>query len=276
MRVCFRNQKRVKATFVGHDLNRISVFQIERYSALNEPKKPVDMSELVDRLRGVVQRIDELAPGNPSPVRLIAVSKTKPVENILELYRAGQRYFGENYVDELESKANDPAIVEQCPDIRWHLIGHLQSNKVNRVLTRVPNLDCIQTVDTIELATRLNTNLQQQSKHLNILLQVNTSQEEQKYGVKPDQFLAVYEHIKNNCPQLMCHGLMTIGSMDNVNADDDSDFHVLVRCREELCEKFQLPVQGMDLSMGMSHDYARAILAGSTFVRVGSLIFGSR
>ena len=135
------------------------------------------MSELVDRLKGVLQRIAELSPGNPSPVRLIAVSKTKPVENILELYRTGQRYFGENYVDELESKANDPSILEQCPDIRWHLIGHLQSNKVNRVLTRVPNLDCIQTVDTIELATR-HTNLQQQSKNLHILLQVNTSQED--------------------------------------------------------------------------------------------------
>ena len=234
------------------------------------------MSELVDNLKKVLQRIEELSQGNQSAVRLITVSKTKPVENIIELYHVGQRDFGENYVDELEKKSNDPLILAQCPEIRWHLIGHLQSNKINRVLTRVPNLQCIQTVDSIELANRLNNNLTQQSKTLNILLQINTSDETQKSGITSKDLPSLYEHIKSNCSQLIVQGLMTIGLYDNVNAADDSDFRALVQCREELCEKYHLPLNEIELSMGMSHDYERAIQMGSTIVRVGSLIFGAR
>jgi pyridoxal phosphate enzyme (YggS family) len=234
------------------------------------------MSELSDRLKTVLQRINELAQSNQTSVRLVAISKTKPVEDIIELYHAGQRYFGENYVDELETKSNDNLILTQCPDILWHFVGHLQSNKVNRMLTRVPNLDCIQTVDSIDLADRLNNNLKQQSKTLNILLQINTSNEEQKSGIDPTKFLSLYEHIKLNCTQLICQGLMTIGSFDNVTIEDDSDFQVLIQCRKDLCEKYNYSINEIELSMGMSHDYERAIQAGSTIVRVGSLIFGAR
>lgn len=234
------------------------------------------MSELVENLKKVLQRIEELAQANQSSVHLIAVSKTKPAENIIELYHAGQRDFGENYVDELEKKSNDPLILTQCPEIRWHLIGHLQSNKVNRVLTRVPNLQCIQTVDSIELANRLNNNVTQQSKTLNILLQINTSNETQKSGIASNDLPSLYEQIKSNCPQLIVQGLMTIGLYDNVNAEDDSDFRALVQCRKDLCERYNLPLNDIELSMGMSHDYERAIQMGSTVVRVGSLIFGAR
>ena len=234
------------------------------------------MSELANNLKKVLQRIEELSQGNSSSVRLVAVSKTKPVENIIELYQAGQRDFGENYVDELETKSNDPAILSQYSEIRWHLIGHLQSNKINRVLTRVPNLHCIQTVDSIELANRLNNNLLQHSKTLSILLQINTSNEPQKSGVASNDLLSLYEHIKSNCSQLIVHGIMTIGLYDNVNAEDDSDFRALVQCRKELCEKFNIALNEIELSMGMSHDYERAIQMGSTIVRVGSLIFGAR
>lgn len=234
------------------------------------------MSALEENLKVVLQRIAELSQSKQTSVRLIAISKTKPVQDIIELYRVGQRYFGENYADELEKKANDELILTQCPDIRWHFVGHLQSNKVNRILTRVPNLDCIQTVDSIELANRLNNNLKQQSKTLNILIQINTSNEQQKSGIKPNESLSVYDHIKSNCTQLVCQGLMTIGSLDNVNADDDSDFQVLVQCRKDLCEKYNFAVNDIELSMGMSNDYERAILAGSTIVRVGSLLFGAR
>jgi pyridoxal phosphate enzyme (YggS family) len=234
------------------------------------------MSHLADNLKSILQRINELTQPNQSPARLIAISKTKPIEDIIELYHAGQRYFGENYADELEKKSADNLILTQCPDIRWHFVGHLQSNKVNRILTRVPNLDCIQTIDSIELADRLNNNLKQQSKTLNIFLQINTSNEQQKSGIGPNDFLSVYEHIKLNCTQLIFQGLMTIGSLDNVNVEDDSDFHVLIKCRKELSEKYNLPINDIELSMGMSNDYERAIQAGSTVVRVGSLIFGAR
>ncbi|CAF2039683.1 unnamed protein product [Rotaria magnacalcarata] len=234
------------------------------------------MSKLEANLKVVLQRINELSQLNSSQVRLIAISKTKPVEDIVELYRAGQRHFGENYVDELENKSNNNIILTECPEIRWHFVGHLQSNKINRVLTRVPNLDCIQTIDSLALADRLNNNLMKQSKKLNILLQINTSNEDQKSGIDRKDFLSLYEHIKSNCTQLTCLGLMTIGSLDNVKIDDDSDFQVLVQCRKDLCEKYTLSLNEIELSMGMSNDYERAIQAGSTIVRVGSLLFGAR
>ncbi|CAM4758753.1 unnamed protein product [Rotaria magnacalcarata] len=206
------------------------------------------MSELVSRLKIIVERINQLSSSHRSPVRLIAISKTKAVEDIIELYRAGQRYFGENYVEELEKKSNNQLIRSQCPDIRWHFVGHLQRKKVPKILTRVPNLDCIQTVDTIDLANRLNLNLQQQSRNLNILLQINT----------------------------ICQGLMTIGSLNNVQTQNDQDFHGLIKCRDELCAKYNYNIKDIEISMGMSHDYERAIQMGSTIVRVGSSIFGAR
>ena len=234
------------------------------------------MNNLENNLKKVLQRINELSSLNQTSVRLVAVSKTKPVEDIVALYHAGQRYFGENYVDELEIKSNHDLIITECPEIRWHLVGHLQSNKINRILARVPNLDCIQTVDSIELANRLNNNLKQQSKTLNILLQINTSNEQQKSGIQPKDCLSLYEHIKLNCSQLICQGLMTIGSLNNVRLEDDSDFQILIQCRNELCEKYGFSVDNVELSMGMSNDYERAIQLGSTIVRVGNLLFGNR
>ncbi|CAF2398550.1 unnamed protein product [Rotaria sp. Silwood2] len=234
------------------------------------------MSELVSRLKLILQRINELSPPHRSPARLIAISKTKPIEDIIELYSAGQRYFGENYVEELEKKSNNHLIRSQCPDIRWHFVGHLQRKKVPRILTRVTNLDCIQTVDSMDLANRLNLALQQQSRKLNILIQINTSNEKQKYGIESKQFLSLYEYIKMKCPLLVCEGLMTIGSLNNVQTENDQDFQVLFKCREELCAKYNYDLNAIELSMGMSHDYERAIEMGSTIVRVGSSIFGAR
>lgn len=235
------------------------------------------MSQLVSRLNSIVQRVQAITPPNRSPVRLIAISKTKPIENIIELYHAGQRYFGENYVEELEKKSTHEQIRRQCPDIRWHFVGHLQRKKVPRMINRVINLDCIQTIDSIDLADRLNSILQQHSaRKLNILLQINTSNEEQKFGIAPSQFLSLYEHIKTQCPLLNCQGLMTIGSLNNVQTANDQDFQVLIRCREELARKYQFDLNKIELSMGMSHDYERAIQAGSTIIRVGSSIFGAR
>ena len=230
------------------------------------------MSELTSRLKVIVQRIHELSP----TARLIAVSKTKPVTDIIELYRAGQRFFGENYLDELEKKSNDALIRSECPDIRWHFIGHLHRKKAPRIVTRVSNLDCIQTVDSTDLAQRLHAALQQHSRKMNILLQINTSRETQKYGIARADFLSLYEYIRVHCPSLVCQGLMTIGSLDNVQAANDEDFQVLSRCREELCAKYNRPPADVELSMGMSHDYERAIQAGSTMIRVGSSIFGAR
>lgn len=114
--------------------------------------------------------------------RLVAVSKTKPVNLIIEAYEEGQRHFGENYVQELEEKANNAEIVEKCKDIRWHFIGHLQKNKVNKVLC-LPNIYLIETVDSQKLATTLNNHWPKfgpPNSKLKIMIQINTSGEEGK------------------------------------------------------------------------------------------------
>lgn len=233
------------------------------------------MSELVHRLQTVIQRIQQVSLTSRS-VRLVAISKKKPVSDIIELYQAGQRYFGENYAEELEKKSTDPQIRQKCPEIRWHFVGHLQKKKVPRFLNRVENLDCIQTVDSIDLAQRLNQHLQSQARKLNVLLQINTSGEKQKSGIEPNDFLSLYEFVRSKCLSLNCQGLMTIGSLTNVHQENDNDFRLLIQCRDELSQKFALPIDQLELSMGMSHDYERAIRSGSTIIRVGSSIFGER
>lgn len=231
------------------------------------------MSERILRLKTILERIQQLTPSNQIPARLIAISKTKPIEDIIDLYQAGQRYFGENYAEELEKKSTDPLIIRQCPDIRWHFVGHLQRKKVARMIARVNNLDCIQTIDSIDLAKRLNENLKQ---NLNVLIQINTSEEKQKYGIDRTNFVTLYDYIRNHCSLLNCQGLMTIGSIENVQNDNDQDFRVLIQCRDELARKYNLKNEQIQLSMGMSHDFERAIQAGSTIVRIGSSIFGMR
>ena len=233
------------------------------------------MSELVHRFQVVLQRIQQITPPTRS-VRLIAISKTKPINDIIELYHAGQRYFGENYAEELEKKSTDSLLRQQCPEIRWHFVGRLQKKKVPRMLNRVQNLDCIQSVDSIELAQRLNQHLQTQTRKLNILLQINTSGEEQKSGIHPKDIVSLYDYIQSKCSFLNCQGLMTIGALTNVHQENDQDFQILKQCRQDLSEKYHLSIDQLDLSMGMSHDYERAIQAGSTIIRVGSSIFGAR
>ena len=233
------------------------------------------MGELVHRLQKVLQRIQQVSSAS-RPVRLVAISKKKPVSDIVTLYEAGQRYFGENYAEELEKKSTDPLIREKCPEIRWHFVGHLQKKKVPRFLNRVENLDCIQTVDSVDLAQRLDQHLQSQARKVNVLLQINTSGEQQKSGVDPREFLSLYEFVRSKCPSLTCRGLMTIGSLTNVHQQNDDDFRLLITCRDELAEKFSLAKDQVELSMGMSHDFERAIRAGSSIVRVGSSIFGAR
>lgn len=206
---------------------------------------------------------------------LVAVSKTKPHEMIKEAYQHGQRDFGENYVLELVQKATyfKDAGYE---DIRWHFIGHLQRNKVNNLLG-APNLEVVQTVDSIKLADALNKSWQKKNidRILKVFAQVNTSGEENKSGCTPRECTDLVKHIQSNCDCLSLQGLMTIGSFQEVTGPNP-DFICLVDCRRKVCEDLKLDENDVQLSMGMSHDYEKAILAGSTTVRIGSTIFGSR
>ncbi|GAB6023309.1 hypothetical protein CHUAL_008112 [Chamberlinius hualienensis] len=210
--------------------------------------------------------------------RLVAVSKTKPKQAIIEAYKYGQRHFGENYVQELLQKGNDPEILENCKEIRWHLIGHLQSNKSAKLLA-VPNLYMIETVDSNKLASVLNSSWEKFKKPepLNVLVQINTSGEDSKSGVSPQDATSQAIYIRNNCPHLRFSGFMTIGSFDwDLSKGPNPDFEMMLKCRENASKELGINISEMDLSMGMSVDYENAIEMGSTNVRIGSTIFGNR
>ncbi|KAH8417574.1 hypothetical protein KR222_002028 [Zaprionus bogoriensis] len=211
---------------------------------------------------------------------LVAVSKTKPAECIIEAYKAGQRHFGENYVQELEEKSQHPEILAQCPDIKWHLIGHLQSNKINKVL-KLPNLHMIQTVDDEKLATRLDaawSKLQPTPvEPLRVLIQINTSGEDVKSGIEPGVAPTLYQHIRTQLKHLLPVGIMTIGAYGfDYSNGPNPDFVSLMQVHRDICQANDLPADAVQISMGMSNDYDRAIEMGSSIVRVGTAIFGHR
>ena len=214
--------------------------------------------------------------GQPSP-RLVAVSKTKPPELVLEAYRNGQRHFGENYVQELVDKASH-SLLAGLDDIRWHFVGHLQRNKCNHV-TSVPHLWCVETVDSERLANSLDASWKKSKskEKLKVFVQVNTSDEESKHGCHRDKASEIVRHIIEKCESLDFQGLMTIGKLGHdYSTGPNPDFEYLVETRCRVCKELGLREEQVELSMGMSADYEQAILAGSTNIRVGSTIFGSR
>ncbi|XP_031633104.1 pyridoxal phosphate homeostasis protein [Contarinia nasturtii] len=234
-------------------------------------------------IKHILERVEQSylkrSPGNRcAKPTLVAVSKTKPIEMIIDAYSAGQRHFGENYVKELWDKSTNELINVKCPEIRWHFIGHLQSSSVNKLL-KVPRLEMIETVDSLKLANELNKkwgNISP-SKPLKILVQVNTSQEDAKSGVEPNTVVDLYRHITENCKHLIPDGVMTIGKFGHdYSTGPNPDFVCLLECHKNICDTFNLSPENVQISMGMSDDFEQAVEMGSTIVRVGSSIFGYR
>jgi len=193
--------------------------------------------------------------------RFVAVSKTKPVSDILEAYCSGQRNFGENYIQELVEKSANAQILEKCPDIRWHFIGHLQRNKVNK-LTAVTNLYMVETIDSAKLADAVNTSWSKANPtdKLKIMIQVNTSGEENKSGVEHSNAHSLVKHVQEKCLNLEVAGLMTIGAYNyDVSLGPNPDFLKLVECRKKLCSDLGKEEQFLELSMGMSSDFEHAV-----------------
>ncbi|XP_018857393.2 pyridoxal phosphate homeostasis protein-like [Juglans regia] len=203
-------------------------------------------------------------------VRVVAVSKTKSVSLIRQVYDAGHRCFGENYVQELIEKA------PQLPDdIEWHFIGNLQSNKAKPLLAGVPSLAMVESVDDVKIANHLDRAVASIGrKPLKVLVQVNTSGETSKFGVEPSGCVELVKHVSLSCPNLEFCGLMTIGMLDYSSTPEN--FKTLSNCRTEVCKALDIPEEQCELSMGMSADFEQAIEMGSTNVRVGSTIFGAR
>jgi len=205
---------------------------------------------------------------SPGEVRLVAVSKTKPASMIREALEAGQRIFGESYVQEFLEKFASPEL-EGLP-IEWHFIGHLQSNKVRQIVDKV---SMVHGIDKFSTAEELSRRAQAKGRNVDFLIEVNTSGESTKYGLSPEQLL-------DEAPKFMAlasvtlRGLMTIASPDPEEAA--GEFALLRELLERIRTVAPSPEHLTELSMGMSGDFPEAIAAGATMVRVGSAIFGYR
>ncbi|GBM06730.1 Pyridoxal phosphate homeostasis protein [Araneus ventricosus] len=209
-------------------------------------------------------------------VELVAVSKKQPISSIIRAYECGIRDFGENYVAELHEKAVNEEIVHKCPEIRWHFIGHLQSNKVSKLLA-CPNLFRIHTIDSVKTADFVQKHFAKMPNKppcLSIMIQVNTSGEQTKSGVTPTEALELVEHVIKKCPDLKLDGLMTLGALNHdVTKGPNPDFVTLQKLKDTIDAKFG---EKNNLSMGTSGDFEHAIELGSNCVRVGEKIFGPR
>lgn len=218
-------------------------------------------------LAQIQQQIESLsAQFQRENVRLLAVSKTKPVSAIEEAIQAGQKAFGENYVQEGVEKI---AYFNQQADLEWHFIGPLQSNKTKLVAA---HFDWIQTVDRLKIAQRLSEQRPAGKAPLNVLIQINISDEASKSGIAPEEMLALAKEIAL-LPNLKLRGLMAIPKPEHEPAQQK----IALGKMQQLFNRLQTEFEGIDtLSMGMSDDMAAAIECGSTMVRIGTAVFGAR
>ena len=218
-------------------------------------------------LAQIQQQIESLsAQFQRENVRLLAVSKTKPVSAIEEAIQAGQKAFGENYVQEGVEKI---AYFNLQADLEWHFIGPLQSNKTKLVAA---HFDWIQTVDRLKIAQRLSEQRPADKAPLNVLIQINISDEASKSGIAPEDMLPLAREIAL-LPNLKLRGLMAIPKPEHEPAQQK----IALSKMQQLFNRLQTEFEGIDtLSMGMSDDMAAAIECGSTMVRIGTAVFGAR
>ena len=225
------------------------------------------LRENLDTVRENIRQACRRAGRSPEEVTLIAVSKTKPVEMIMEAYEAGVRDFGENKVQELTDK------IAQLPsDIRWHMIGHLQRNKVKYVVGRVA---LIHSVDSLRLAEEISREAVKQQIVARILIEVNVAGEESKYGAAPSETENLVRAAAA-LPGIQVCGLMTIAPLTDNPENNRRFFRILKNLSVDIERKNIDNVRMVCLSMGMTGDYETACEEGATFVRVGTGIFGER
>ena len=202
----------------------------------------------------------------PKNITLVAVSKTKPVSSLLQAYDAGQRVFGENKIQEMASKWE-----EMPKDIQWHMIGHVQTNKVKYM---APFVDLIHTVDSLKLLREINKQAAKHDRVINCLLQIKIAEEEHKFGLDHQDALQLLgKDIQATLPHVSIVGLMGMASFTENKIQIETEFKKLSTLHQNFVKQHpQLTV----LSMGMSSDYNLALNHGSTMVRIGSSIFGAR
>lgn len=229
----------------------------------------MSISENLSAISHQIQQVTTQAGREPNSVRLLAVSKTKPVEAIEQAIQAGQRAFGENYVQEAVEKIQYFTNVELGKGVEWHFIGPLQSNKTRLV---AEHFDWIQTVDRLKIAQRLSEQRPVNKAPLNVLIQINISDENSKSGITPAELLPLAEQI-SQLPNLRLRGLMAIPKPES----EPEQQKIALRKMRELFDRLQQQYPSIDtLSMGMSDDMTAAIECGTTMVRIGTAIFGAR
>jgi pyridoxal phosphate enzyme (YggS family) len=218
----------------------------------------------------IQEQLNKLKNSLPSHVTLIAVSKTKPISAIQEAYDAGQRHFGENKVQEMAEKQ------EQLPkDIFWHLIGHLQTNKVKYI---APFVSLIHSVDSLKLLQEINKQAIKNARVIDCLLQFHIAKEETKFGLSIEEAIELLESTEHNeLKNIRLVGIMGMASFSDDLKVVHSEFQQLRSIYDHLKNNYFAQHNSFkEISMGMSGDYEIAIQEGSTMVRVGGLIFGSR
>ena len=229
------------------------------------------MNGVAARLTEIRARIAEAAARagrDPSGVRLIAVSKTFPIDAVRAAYEAGQRDFGENRVQEALQKIDASADMS----IRWHLIGHLQSNKARKAAERVA---LIHSIDSPDLLRRVDAGAADAARRLQVLVQVDLAGERTKHGAPPEGLGDIFDTARH-CTAAEVVGLMLLPPLTENPEDARPWFRRLREQRDRLLDSGVPPAMLQQLSMGMSHDFEVAIAEGATMVRVGSAIFGQR
>lgn len=220
-------------------------------------------------MSGLRERYDQVKIGLPEHVTLVAVSKTRSVEEIQAVYDLGQRHFGENKAQEIKDKA--PLLPK---DIQWHFIGHLQRNKVKYV---VPFADLIHSIDSMRLLDEVNERAHRSNKVQDVLLQVSIAAEAAKFGMPVEQVREIIDSSSANHSHIRIRGLMGMATFTEDNTQITQEFEMLSDLFISIKADDSLSLSQFDtLSMGMSGDANIAIACGSTMVRIGTAIFGKR
>ncbi|VDN03007.1 unnamed protein product [Thelazia callipaeda] len=263
--------------------------KLKHYTEMSNGSVADNLQVILQRISNAAKKAEQTPYWRGQKPSLLAVSKMISPALIQCCYDAGQRKFGENYIQELADKAN--LLKSTCPNICWHFIGTIQSNKIAK-LVEVDSLSCVETISSRKHCTMLEQAVAKTGRKLSVLVQVNTSNEEQKGGTSPEMAMDLADFIRVNCPSLKFSGFMTIGSLSNSTSDTyNKDFTKLFDTRKmqssrifmlfdlicyRFCQRISENEESFELSMGMSQDYETAIMQGSTCVRIGSALFGPR
>ena len=230
------------------------------------------MNHIIENIAQIKKRITDAALAadrNPEEVKLLLATKTVSAENVKIALESGERLIGENRAQELKSKYTDLLDVPH----QKHFIGYLQTNKIKDLLCY--DVTCIQSVDRLDLAEKLQARLEFEKKEMDVFIQVNTSNEESKFGIAPEKAIELTKQVAN-LPNIHIKGLMTIGLFSAEEAKVRVCFKLLKDIQQQIVALNLPGVEMKELSMGMSYDLEFAIEEGSTMVRVGTAIFGQR